>query len=166
MEFVNAQGPTRTAGGELLATYSAGRLSVTGGHVFTCSSEVDPQTDVRGQVDLVPRHTGTLTGTWEDAWGKVGLEAFYTGRQSLSDPTDENPYPKVSSPYVVFGALVEWNLTQRVSLFLNAENLTDVRQTRFNPLLRSQQAVDGRWTVGVWAPLDGRLINGGLKAQF
>jgi iron complex outermembrane receptor protein len=166
VEFVSAQGPTRTAGGELLTTYSAGRLTVTGGYVFTYSSEVDPQSEVREEADRVPRHTGTLTGMWEDEWGKIGLEAFYTGRQSLSDPVDENPYRKVSSPYVLFGALVEWNLTERFSLFLNAENLTDVRQTRFDPLLRPQQAVDGRWTVDVWAPLDGRLINGGLKAQF
>jgi outer membrane receptor for ferrienterochelin and colicins len=164
--FVSAQGPTRTAGGELLATYNAGNLAVTGGYVFTYSSEVDPQTGIRGEADLVPRHTGTLTGMWEDKWGKLGLEAFYTGRQALDDPTNENPYRKVGSPYVLFGALAEWNLTERLSLFINAENLTDVRQTRYDPLLRPQQALDGRWTVDVWAPLDGRLINGGLKAQF
>lgn len=166
VEFVSAAGPTRTAGGELLATYNAGRLTVTGGYVFTYSSEVDPPGNVRAEADRVPRHTGTLTGAWEDAWGKIGLEAFYTGRQSLSDPTDVNPYRKVGSPYVLFGALVEWNLTERFSLFLNAENLTDVRQTRFDPLLRPERAVDGRWTVDAWAPLDGRLINGGLKAQL
>jgi len=102
----------------------------------------------------------------QEDWGKLGLEAFYTGRQVLDDPTNENPYRKVGRPYVIFGALVEWNLTERVSLFVNAENLTDVRQTRYDPLLRPQQSADGRWTVDVWAPLDGRLINGGLKARF
>lgn len=166
VEFVNAQGPTRTTGGEVLATYNTGPLAVTGGYVFTYSSEVDPQTGIREEADLVPRHTGTLTGMWEEDWGKLGLEAFYTGRQALDDPTNENPYRKVGRPYVIFGALVEWNLTERVSLFVNAENLTDVRQTRYDPLLRPQQSVDGRWTVDVWAPLDGRLINGGLKARF
>lgn len=166
VEFVSSQGATRTAGGEVLATYNAGPLTVTGGYVFTYSSEVDPETGIRGEADLVPVHTGTLTGMWEEDWGKFGLEAFYTGRQALDDPTNENPYRKVGSPYVVFGALVEWKLTDGISLFLNAENLTDVRQTRYDPLLRPQQAIDGRWTVDVWAPLDGRLINGGFKAEL
>ena len=25
---------------------------------------------------------------------------------------------------------------------------------------------DGRWTVDAWAPLDGRVINGGLRVAF
>ena len=30
---------------------------------------------------------------------------------------------------------------------MNVENLTNVRQTRWNPLLRPDRGVDGRWTV-------------------
>jgi len=26
--------------------------------------------------------------------------------------------------------------------------------------------VDGRWTVDAWAPLDGRVINGGVRFVF
>jgi outer membrane receptor for ferrienterochelin and colicins len=25
---------------------------------------------------------------------------------------------------------------------------------------------DGRWTVDAWAPLEGRVINGGLRVSF
>src|SRR6266436_4260138 len=32
----------------------------------------------------------------------------------------------------------------------NAENLTNVRQTRWNSLLRPNRDVDGRWTVDAW----------------
>jgi hypothetical protein len=27
-------------------------------------------------------------------------------------------------------------------------------------------AIDGRWTVDAWAPLDGRVVNGGVRVQF
>jgi iron complex outermembrane receptor protein len=53
-----------------------------------------------------------------------------------------------------------------VRLFLNAENLGGVRQTRWDPLLRPTPAADGRWTVDAWAPLDGRVINGGVRVAF
>jgi len=33
-------------------------------------------------------------------------------------------------------------------------------------LLRPARGVDGRWTVDAWAPLDGRVINGGLRISF
>jgi outer membrane receptor for ferrienterochelin and colicins len=65
----------------------------------------------------------------------------------------------------VFGIMV----TRRVGralLFINGENLTDVRQTRWEPLLRPARGVDGRWTVDAWAPLDGRNVNGGVRLTF
>lgn len=51
-------------------------------------------------------------------------------------------------------------------IFVNAENITNVRQTKHDPLTRSQQAIDGRWTVDAWAPLDGRSINAGVRLMF
>ena len=51
-------------------------------------------------------------------------------------------------------------------LFLNAENLLDVRQTKDDPLIAAGAARDGRWTVDAWAPLDGRVINGGVRVAF
>ncbi len=54
----------------------------------------------------------------------------------------------------------------RVKVFINAENLTDVRQTKFDSLVLPAQAIDGRWTVDAWAPLDGRSFNAGIRATF
>jgi len=51
-------------------------------------------------------------------------------------------------------------------LFVNAENLFDVRQTRDEPLLLPARRPDGRWTVDAWAPLDGRVVNGGIRVVF
>src|SRR4029453_10402218 len=55
---------------------------------------------------------------------------------------------------------------RRGRVFVNGENLTGVRQTRFDPLLRPTRAADGRWTVDAWAPLEGTNVNGGLRVRF
>ena len=89
------------------------------------------------------------------------MEWYYTGRQAL----EENPYRSVSEPYVIVGLLAERQFG-RLRLFVNGENLSGVRQTRWDPLLRSTRAVDGRWAVDAWAPLEGRNINGGIRVTF
>jgi iron complex outermembrane receptor protein len=96
----------------------------------------------------------------EDA-GRIGVEWYYTGEQAL----EENPYGAASEAYMILGVLAEKQVGA-LRLFINGENLTDVRQTKWDPLLRPARAVDGRWTVDAWAPLDGRTINGGLRISF
>ena len=66
---------------------------------------------------------------------------------------------------MLFGGLVERRIG-RVRLFLNVENLADVRQTKDAPLVLPQRRPDGRWTVDAWAPLDGRTWNGGMRVAF
>ena len=51
-------------------------------------------------------------------------------------------------------------------LFFNLENLFDVRQTKKDPLTLPARLPDGRWTVDAWAPLDGRVINAGVRIGF
>ena len=99
---------------------------------------------------------------WErEGKGRIGLEWYYTGVQRL----EANPYRSESAPYSVFGALVSRKIG-RALLFVNGENLGNVKQTDWDPLLRASRAVDGRWTVDAWAPLDGRNINGGIRVTF
>jgi len=50
--------------------------------------------------------------------------------------------------------------------FLNAINLTNVRQTRFDPLLRQSPGLGGNPITEVWAPLDGRTFNVGIRAEL
>jgi iron complex outermembrane receptor protein len=116
---------------------------------------------------MTPRHAAMVTAMWEnEAFGKLGIEASYTGHQSLNNRVNQNPFRKTGADYVLLGALAEWNVTEELTLFINVDNLTDVRQSRFDPLIRPSQAPDGRWTVDAWAPLDGRTINGGLRARI
>ena len=130
-------------------------------HAFTRATELDVDTGLRREVPLTPRHAASLNAAWEAGCGRAGVEAYYTGRQTL----DDDPYRDVSARYVLFGGLVERRFG-RVRLFLNVENLADVRQTKDAPLVLPQRRPDGRWTVDAWAPLDGRTWNGGMRVAF
>jgi iron complex outermembrane receptor protein len=93
--------------------------------------------------------------------GRIGIEAYYTGRQSL----DDNLFRTRSRPYLHLGVLGEVVLG-KVSLFANAENILGIRQTRYDPLLRPVRAPSGEWTVDAWAPPEGFVLNGGLRLRF
>ena len=162
VRLVNADGPTRTRGTELLLKYRAGEFTAWVTHGWTRSTEDDPDRGDRRDVPLTPRQTASFTAMWEfEGRGRFGLEGYYTGRQAL----DENPYRLTGHPYTLLGALAERRFG-RVGLFVNGENLLDVRQTRDDPLVLPARRADGRWTVDAWAPLDGRVINGGVRVTF
>ena len=152
--------PTINSGVETVATIRRPPFSVTGTYTYVHSHE--GVGDDRADIPLTPRHSAGLVGMWESKErGRIGVEAYFTGQQRLED----NPYRSQSDGYVLFGGLVERRFG-RVRLFVNAENLGGVRQTRFDPLIRPSRAADGRWTVDAWAPLDGRVINGGVRIGF
>ena len=157
----NGSDPVRTWGTELLARYDSAPFHVISTYVFTRSKEtVD---GVRSEVTLTPRHTAGLVGVWEEEeWGRIGLESYLTGRQELED----DPYRSRSRRYLILGIMIERRLQNGMRLFLNAENLLDARQTRWSPLLRPDRGPDGRWVTDVWAPLDGRMFNAGVRVHF
>ncbi|MEO8255916.1 MAG: TonB-dependent receptor [Acidobacteriota bacterium] len=162
VRLINADGPTRTTGTELLLRYRAGEFSAWVTHGWTRSTEIDPDRGGRREVPLTPGQTASFTVMWElESRGRLGIEGYYTGRQTL----DENPYRSAGHPYVLLGALAERTF-RGIGLFLNSENLLDVRQTRDDPAVLPSRRADGRWTVDAWAPLDGRVINGGIRVTF
>ena len=113
-------------------------------------------------VPLTPRQTFGLIAAWEQhGTARVGFEFYYTGRQRLED----NPYRDESEPYTIIGLLAERRIG-RVRVFVNLENLTNVRQSDYNPLLLPTPTVFGKRAVSAWAPLDGRTINAGVRIGF
>jgi outer membrane receptor for ferrienterochelin and colicins len=156
----NADKASTNVGVELLATLRHGPFVATSTYTYVRARELSG--GELSETPLTPRHSAGVVGMWEpEGVGRVGVEVYYTGQQRLED----NPYRAESRPYVIVGALVERRFG-RYRLFLNAENLTDVRQTRWDSLLRSSRGADGRWTVDAWAPLDGRVFNGGVRIDF
>lgn len=161
VRLVNVDGTTRTRGSELLLRFRQDGFTLTGSYVFVDATEPDPAGG-RRRVPLTPRHTAGLVGMWEEhGKGRIGIEAYYTGRQELED----NPYRTRSRPYLHLGILGEI-VVGKVSLFANAENLLNVRQSRTDPLLLPRRAPSGRWTVDAWAPLEGFILNGGMRLRF
>ena len=160
IELSNLAEPASNAGLELLGTVRRAPYAVTGTYTYVRSREVVG--GVRRDATLTPKHSAGLVGMWErEDVGRAGVELYYTGTQAL----EENPFRALSRPYVILGLLAERQFG-RFRLFVNGENLTGVRQTRWDPLLRESRAADGRWTVDGWAPLEGRNVNGGLRLAF
>ena len=104
-----------------------------------------------------PRFIAAISGTR----GRISVDVSVTGEQRL----DANPYRSVSEAYTLVSVLGEYRFG-RLGLFVTAENLTDVRQTDWDPIVRPARDVDGRYTVDAWAPLAGRMISGGLRILF
>lgn len=167
VRLVNGPGQTRVRGVEALLRYRWDSFVVTGSYVFVDASEPDPAgpaplQDSRRWKPLTPRHTAGLVAMWEEHdKGRIGFEVYYTGRQALED----NPWRLEGKPYFEMGLMGEI-VVGKARLFLNAENILGVRQTRYDPLLRPSRAADGRWTVDAWAPTEGFVLNGGVRLKF
>jgi iron complex outermembrane receptor protein len=159
-EIRNADEAATTLGLELLGTFRAAPYALTGTYTLVRSRE--PEAGRRVESALTPPHSIGLVGIWEkEAIGRVVIEYYFTGTQRL----EANPYRRRSKAYSIVGVLAERKIGP-IKVFVNGENLTGVRQTTLDPLVRPSQAVDGRWTVDAWAPLDGRTFNGGIRYAF
>jgi iron complex outermembrane receptor protein len=158
-EIANAPGPVRTQGSELIARYHVEGMDVIATHMFVWSTEPDPDGPGRREVPLNPRHTAGVDWLWSIRERvRLGVEFFYTGRQQL----DESPFRRESEPYLLWGAVAEWRVGG-ARLFVNVENLSNVRQTSHDPLVRPAPGPLGVWTVDAWGPLEGRILNGGIR---
>ncbi|HUQ45363.1 MAG TPA: TonB-dependent receptor [Gemmatimonadaceae bacterium] len=163
LTLFNAPQSTRTWGGELLARLSRDPFRVTATYTQLRATEWDPGNSPgessRRVVPLNPRHAlGLVASVEREGESRLGLELYYTGRQSL----EYDPGRRTSAPYLLVGVLGERRFG-RARLFVNAENLTDVRQTRDGPLVLPARGPGGRWTTDVWAPLEGFVVNAGAR---
>ena len=159
--ITNSTGPVNTRGSELIARFHVEGMDLIATHMFVWSSEPHPDTGHRREVPLNPRHTAGVD--WLKAIGRLrlGVEFFYTGRQQI----DDSPYRHESEPYLLWGAVAEWR-AGRARIFANVENLSDFRQTKHDPLVRPSRSDEGLWTVDVWGPLEGRILNAGIRFGF
>ena len=87
----------------------------------------------------------------------IGFEAYYFSPQKLSDgSTGQN--------YWIVGLMTEKSFGERLSIFLNLENFLDVRQTAFDSVYTGD--ISDPQFRDIYAPLDGFVVNGGLKLKF
>lgn len=87
---------------------------------------------------------------------KAGVEAYYTDTQTLDDRSR-------TRPYWIFGVFGEKTFG-KFSLFINAENITDVRQSRYGQVVFPP--FSNPTFADVYMPLEGRVFNGGIKINL
>ncbi len=87
---------------------------------------------------------------------KIGLEAYYFSPQELNDGT-------TGQQYWIFGLMTE-KIWENFSVFLNFENFTDTRQTRFDSIYTG--SISNPQFRDIYAPVDGFVINGGIKLKL
>ncbi|HEY9000987.1 MAG TPA: TonB-dependent receptor [Mucilaginibacter sp.] len=106
---------------------------------------------------LVSKHrlNNVLVYEVEDKF-KIGAEAYYFSPQKLNDGA-------TGRGYWTAGLMAEKFFGQ-FSLFINFENLTDTRQTKFGPIYSG--SITDPVFKDIYAPLDGFVINGGIKLRL
>jgi outer membrane receptor for ferrienterochelin and colicins len=162
VRIVNAMGESEIRGAELLLRYKWQDIKFTGSYLYTDATKEAESGFGRAPLALTPEHSAGLVIMWEEHGSHLlGFEAYYTGTQEL----ENNPYRNRSEAYWHLGLLGQITIG-KVSYFVNAENLLNVRQTENESLLLPQQAPSGRWTTDIWSRNDGFTVNAGLRFQF
>ena len=113
--------------------------------------------EIKTENYLTPRHrlNNVLLYEVEEKW-KIGLEAYYFSKQQLSDGA-------TGKSYWITGLMAE-KLYGKFSLYINFENFTDTRQTRFDTIYTG--TIDNPKFRDIYAPLDGFVMNGGIKLHL
>jgi outer membrane receptor for ferrienterochelin and colicins len=153
--FTNADGYMDTKGLETNIRFIYGDFKLFIGYTLA-----DANTTYDGQEKRLPltaRHrlNNVLMFEKEESL-KLGLEAYYTSRQQLGDGS-------FGRPYWVTGFMAE-KLWEKFSIFLNFENFTDTRQTKFGPIYTGN--ISQPTFKDIYAPVDGFVVNGGIKISL
>lgn len=155
VQFQNSPGYLNTKGMEtnLRLTYGAFKLFV--GYTYT-----DAQTHFASTKEYLPltakhRLNNVLMYEVEDKL-KLGLEAYHFSKQKLNDGS-------FGKPYWITGLMIE-KLWERYSLFVNFENFSNTRQSRFDSIFTG--TINNPVFRDIYAPVEGFVVNGGIKVKL
>ena len=158
----NAAGATRVGGVEISAIwrFGGGKFLLTYGYAE--GSRTDAATGSREPVPLLTRHRigGDLMLERPGVY-RAGLEGIFYGAQHL----DDDPYRARSKPYVYLMAIAARQFGA-LEVVANFENLLNVKQTDYAPLVRPTRGMGGRWTTDAWAPLEGFMANVAVRYRW
>jgi iron complex outermembrane receptor protein len=153
--FLNATGHLDTRGTETNLRFTYGDLRLFMGYTYA-----DVETHFEGLKSWLPltaRHRLNNVLMWEKEGNfKVGLEAYYVSPQQLNDGT-------MGRSYWTAGFMAE-KTWKHLSLFINLENFTNTRQTKFGPIYSG--SISNPVFSDIYSPLDGRVLNGGIKVRL
>jgi len=155
LAFANVNGHIETKGIEtnVKLTYSDFKLFVG----YTYADVNSHKEGTKQWFPLTARHRLNNVLMYEiEEKLKLGLEAYYVSRQRLSDGT-------TGQSYWITGFMAE-KLWEKFSLFVNFENFTDTRQTRFDTIYTGP--INNPQFRDIYAPVDGFVVNGGIKVRL
>lgn len=153
--FVNAPGPLFTRGAETNIKLVMDELAFYLGYTLTGTAQQFSGYTTR-QI-LTPKNQLSFDATYEiERSFRFGAESFYTGPQLLSNGT-------TGRGFTTFGFLVQ-KMWKHMDLFINAENLTDQRQTKWTRLYTG--TITNPDFGDIYAPLDGVIINAGIRIKL
>ena len=154
-DYVNASGTIDVAGVETNLRLSFDELALNLGYTYVDAREHFNGLNKRSPLTAKHRINADLTYEVEGSL-RAGLEAFYTGEQLLSDGT-------TGRSFVTFGLLVQ-KMYRHFDVFVNGENITDRRQTRWDAIYTG--SISNPVFRDIYAPLDGMVINAGVKIKL
>lgn len=155
VSFENADGYLDTRGMETNLRLTYADLKLFLGYTLTDANTHFANT--RQWLPLTARHrlNNVLMYKIEDKL-KLGLEAYYFSKQNLNDGS-------VGKSYWIMGFMAE-KLWEHWSLFINFENFTDTRQSKFNRIYTG--TLMNPVFSDIYAPVEGVVVNGGVKVRL
>lgn len=154
-EFINLTGYTDSKGTETNVKLDYGDFKLFIGYTYTDTRIHNDGTVKQNPLTAKHRLNNVLMYEVEDKW-KVGLEAYYFSPQKLSDGT-------TGKEYWICGLMIE-KLWEHFSLYINFENFMDTRQTRFGSIYTG--TITNPVFKDIYAPVDGFVVNGGIKIKL
>jgi outer membrane receptor for ferrienterochelin and colicins len=153
--FANAAQAVKTRGFETNVRASYDIVKLFAGYTFT-QAKADYLAGDR-ILPLTPRSklNSALLFEKEESF-KAGIEAYYTGSQTLSDRSR-------TRAFWVLGIFGEKSFG-KYSLFFNAENITDTRQSRFGQVVFPP--FNNPTFAEIYTHTEGRIFNGGIKIRL
>jgi outer membrane receptor for ferrienterochelin and colicins len=155
LQYQQPPGDLNTKGLETNVKITYGNLKLFVGYTL---ADVKQHTNTTiSNYTLVSKHrlNNVLMYELDEQW-KIGAEAYYFSPQRLNDGT-------TGKAYWTTGLMAE-RIWKRVSLFINFENLTDTRQTKFDTIYTG--SISNPVFRDIYAPLDGFVVNGGIKLKL
>ncbi|MBU6376961.1 MAG: TonB-dependent receptor [Gammaproteobacteria bacterium] len=158
-EIFNRQGVLRFRGLEATIRFVEGPWHLTG--AWTVLDSVLDEFGERTWLSQAPKNSGELAVLYEvpRVW-RAGIEFSHSGSQQLDEPG----HPRAPSSLEV--SILAARSFDDLTLFINAMNLTDERQTKKFPLRRAPSDQFGMPVNEAWGSLSGRVVNVGLRLEF
>jgi outer membrane receptor for ferrienterochelin and colicins len=153
--FVNAAGHLLSQGAETNVKLVMDELVFYLGYTYTDTKRYFNRS--ASLQSLTPKNQFSFDSTYEiEGSFRFGAESFYTGPQLLSDGT-------TGKGFITFGLLVQ-KMWKHLDIFVNAENLTDQRQTKWGSIYTG--SITNPEFKDIYAPLDGVTVNAGIRIKL